>query len=99
MPRKTKTVPDAHIIALNSVGLSLSTIANRLGIHHTTVTGRLKQLGIAPADTRRAFMEEVFDSLSPHQREWLANQLIGGRPVKDFVKSLIIKEYVSNGNP
>ena len=96
-----KKVDDASIIGLNSVGMSLGTISRRLHIHHTTVTGRLKSLGIAPADTRHAFMEGIYDGLNPDQQEWLIEQLANGRPVKDFVKGLIISEYRRQrpGNP
>ncbi len=90
-----KRTDDNVIIGLNSVGLSLGTIARILAVHHTTVTARLKILGIAPADTRRSFMEDIYNSMTPGQQEWLIEQLAGGRPIKDFVKSLIIKEYVS----
>jgi len=95
---KTKKVSDLEIIGLNSVGISLGGISKRTGIHHTTVTMRLKNLGISPADTRRAFMEDIYEELSEAQQQWLVDQLIGGRAVKDFVKSLILKEYVSRNS-
>ncbi len=91
---RRKQTNDIEIIGLNSVGLSLAGIGQRLGVHHTTVTSRLKILGIAPADTRRAFMEDIYDKLTDAQRDWLIEQLSGGRPIKDFVKNLIINEYV-----
>lgn len=86
---------DARIIELNSVGLSLSGIGERLDIHHTTVSGRLKANNIAPFDTRRAFMEDIFESLALNQQEWLINQLGPGYTVKDLVRSLLIKAYLS----
>lgn len=86
---------DHQIIALNSVGLSLTGIARRLNVHHTTVTYRLKILGIKPADTRRAFMEEIFDRLSGPQQSWLIEQMSTGATIKDFVRALLIKEYVN----
>ncbi len=85
---------DLDIIGLNSVGLSLSRISRELGVHHTTVTHRLKTLRISPADTRRAFMEDIFDGLSLHQQEWLIAQLGPAHTIKDFVRSLIVKEFV-----
>ncbi len=88
-------VSDLKIIALNSVGLSLSRIARDLDIHHTTVTHRLKTLNIRPADTRRAFMEEIFDGLSSAQQSWLIDQLGAGRAIKDLVKSLLVKEFIT----
>lgn len=93
-----KKADDLRIVELNSVGISLSSIGRRLGIHHTTVTSRLKALNIEPADTRRAFMEDIYDGLSMAQKDWLSGQLDGGRNIKDLVRSLIVKEYI-NRNP
>lgn len=86
---------DSQIVALNNVGLSLSGIAQRLDVHHTTVSGRLKALGIEPADTRRAFMEDIYESLAPAQQEWLIDQLGPGYAVKDFIKALLIQAYLA----
>ena len=90
-----KKVSDSEVIALNSVGISLAGIAKRLNCHHTTVTSRLSTLGVPPADTRRSFMEDIYDGLSPKQQVWLTAQLGPSHSVKDFVRSLIIKEYVA----
>jgi hypothetical protein len=90
---------DARIIELNNLGLSLNGIGERLGVHHTTITYRLRALGIPAADTRRAFMEDVFEALSPSQQEWLIDQLEPGYSVKDFIRSLLIKEFVSRTAP
>ncbi|MBE0563632.1 MAG: hypothetical protein IH622_22835 [Ochrobactrum anthropi] len=86
---------DNQIIELNSIGLSLSGIGDRLDIHPTTVAQRLKVLGIDPADTRRAFMEDIFEKLTLQQQDWLTSQLSAGRSVKDFVRLLIVNEFVS----
>jgi hypothetical protein len=94
MNPSVKKASDEAIIGLNSVGLSLGRVARELDIHHTTVTHRLKSLGIPPADTRRAFMEEIYDKLSPAQQGWLIEQLGPGHCVKDFLRSLIVKEFV-----
>ena len=91
--RANRKAEDADIIRLNSVGLSLSTIARVLDCHPSTVTLRLNSLGVPPADTRRSFMEDIFVSLSVEQQEGLADQLVNGMTVKEFVKSLIIKAY------
>lgn len=98
MSSSNRKTNDLEIIGLNSVGISLAGIGKRLNCHHTTVTGRLKINNISPADTRRAFMEDIFDSLSMNQQKWLINQLGPSHSVKDFVKSLIIKDYISR-NP
>lgn len=90
-----KKANDLRIIELNSVGISLSGIGRREGIHHTTVTARLKAHNIEPADTRRAFMEDIYDSLSMSQRDWLIEQIGAGGTVKDFVKGLIVKEFIN----
>lgn len=91
-PPKTR---DQDIIRLNSVGLSLSTIGKQVGCHPTTVTGRLKELGVQPADTRRAFMEDIVRSMSEDQIEWLADQLGPTINIKDFIRNLIVSEFVT----
>lgn len=93
--RVNRKMHDEDVIRMNSVGLSLSTIANVLGVHPTTVTLRLKHLGIDPADTRRAFMEDVFKRLSSDQQDWLADQLGPHISIKDFMVNLIAKEYIN----
>lgn len=90
-----KKLNDNEVIALNSVGISLAGIAKRLNCHHTTVTARLSALGVPLADTRRSFMEDIFDGLPPKQQEWLISQLGPSHPIKDFVRSLIIKEFIN----
>ena len=93
--RSNRKAEDEDIIRLNSVGLSLATIATILSCHPTTITLRLKALGISPADTRRTFMEDVFRNLSLDQQEWLANQLGPTITVKQFVTDLIVKAYIN----
>lgn len=87
--RANRKASDADIIRLNSVGLSLATIANALGTHPTTITLRLRSLKIPPADTRRSFMEDVFLQLHLHEQEQLADSLSGSFSIKDFVKQAI----------
>ena len=79
---------------MNSVGISLATITSIIGCHPATISLRLKQLNIPPADTRRAFMEDIVITLSDDQQEWLVNQLGPHISVKDFVRNLIVEEYV-----
>lgn len=95
--RANRKATDADIIRLNSVGLSLGTIARALDCHPTTITQRLRHLGIPPADTRRSFMEDIFLSLTLEQQEWLADQVTNTN-VKDFVKLLITEAY-KRANP
>ena len=92
--RVNRKATDEDLIRLNSVGLSLATIGNILNCHPTTVTLRLKSLGVEPADTRRAFMEDVFMAMTLHQQEWLADQLGPHFPIKKFVQTLIHQKYL-----
>lgn len=94
--RSNRKATDADIIRLNSVGLSLYTIANLLNCHHTTVTQRLKSLNIPPADTRRAFMEDVLSNLSVAQMDWLADQLGPHLSIKQFITNLLVKAYLAD---
>lgn len=94
--RVNRKASDSDIIRLNSVGLSLSTIGKMLGCHSTTITLRLQSLGIEPADTRRSFMEEVYQGLAPVQQEWLASQLGPHHSIKDFVKSLLVNQFIQD---
>ena len=91
--RANRKATDEDIIRMNSVGLSLATIARALNCHPTTVTLRLKSLRVQPADTRRSFMEDIFLELTLDQQEWLADQLNPYLSIKDFVKKLIQNEY------
>ena len=94
--RANRKATDTDIIRLNSVGLSLATIARALEVHPTTITLRLRSLGIPPADTRRSFMEDVFLSLHPEEQEWLADQLTSTLSIKDFVRTLIKTKFKEN---
>lgn len=91
--RANRKANDDDLIVLNSLGLSLATIAKQFGCHHTTITQRLKALGIDPADTRRSFMEDIVKRMPVAQMEWLAGQLNGHLSVKDFVFNLLAAEY------
>lgn len=95
--RANRKATDADIIRLNSVGLSLATIARALDCHPTTITLRLRSLKIPPADTRRSFMEDIFLTLTMEQQEWLANQ-VETTAVKDYVKQLIIDKHAESLN-
>lgn len=95
--RANRKSTDADIIRLNSVGLSLTTIARALDCHPTTVTLRLRSLKIPPADTRRSFMEDIFLSLTLEQQEWLADQ-VKATAVKNYMKQLIIEKHAQSKN-
>jgi hypothetical protein len=94
--RPNRKASDEDLIRLNSLGLSLATIGETLGCHPTTVTLRLKELGVEPADTRRSFMEGVYKSLSHKQQEWLADQLGPHFSVQDYIKNLLVKEFIAS---
>jgi len=101
MPRQRrtkKTIPDSDLVRLNSLGFSLATIGSSLGCHPTTVTLRLKDLGVAPADTRRTFMEDVLMKLPPAQLEWIETQLGPHLSIKAYVRSLITDAYLRHKN-
>lgn len=97
--RPNRKASDQDIIRLNSVGLSLSTIAETLNIHPTTVTLRLKHLNVKPADTRRAFMEDVVRAMAPEQVEWLADQLGPHLSIKDYVTNLLVEKFMNTTMP
>jgi hypothetical protein len=40
-------------------------------------------------------MEDVFMSLSPKQQEWLTKQLGPHISIKDFVRNLLVKEFLA----
>lgn len=85
---------DESLIRLNSLGFSLATIGATLGCHTTTVSLRLKDLGIPAADTRRCFMEDIIMNLPPKQLEWLEDQLGSHTSIKDYVGSLLLNAYI-----
>ncbi len=95
--RANRKATDADIIRLNSVGLTLATIAHVLNCHPTTITLRLRSLKIKPADTRRSFMEDIFMKLNTSQQEWLADQVTNSS-IKEYVEKLIIEKYNSSQN-
>ena len=94
--RSNRKASDADIIRLNSVGLSLATIAEKLGCHTSTITQRLRAMNIAPADTRRAFMERLYESFSLEQKLWLEAQLGPHISIKDYIRNLLIKNFLNN---
>jgi len=86
--RPNQKVEDEDIIRLNAFGLSLRFIGNLLDCHHTTVKQRLETLGVKPADTRRAFTEDIYNNLNDTQKQWVANQLTNCT-IKDLMVNLI----------
>lgn len=100
--RSSRKASDEDLIRLNSMGLSLGTIGRMLGVHPTTVTIRLQNLGIRVADTRRTFMEDVLGTLPPATCDWVADQLGPHHSIADFIRNLLTEAYVrrnQKGNP
>ena len=91
--RANRKASDSDILRMNYVGLSLGTIAKTLGIHPTTVTLRLQNLGVYPADTRRTFMENVLKPMPEDVAEWLADQLGPTYQIREFVRDLLKQAY------
>ncbi len=97
--RPNRKATDEDILTLNSVGISLATIGRITGVHPTSVSSRLRTLGVEPADTRRSFMEDVVSNLSPDQQEWLTKQVNDQHTIKDFVLELIIQKFNTGAKP
>lgn len=92
--KKDRRVSDQDIIRLNHVGLSLKAIAEKLGCHAATITLRLKALNVAPSDTRRSFMEQVFEGLTTEEQDWLSHYLYNSQiSIKDYMVSLLKAAY------
>ena len=95
--RRNRKGSDRDITRLNSLGLSLAAIGSRLSCHPTSVTLRLKSLKITPADTRRAFMEEVLNDLPADYQEHIADLLEGQSmtSIKSYVRDLIAADIAA----
>lgn len=92
--RKEDRADGTDIVKLNLMGLGLQAIGEIVGCHEATVSVKLKEMGVAPNDTRRNFMGEVYNCLSEEEREWLADTLYTSKtPVKDFVIKLLKEQY------
>ena len=99
--RRNRKGSDEDITRLNRLGLSLATIAKKLDCHPTSVTLRLKSLNVPPANTRRAFMEDIYNSLPTAVQDALEERLlVDGKPVsiKEHVRELIIQDALNQPN-
>jgi len=95
--RSNRKVTNEDLIKYNNMGLSLKAIGSILNVHPSTVKIRLDQMGIPTADTRRAFMEDVYSTLTPAARDWLADQVQeGSMNVKQLVTHLITQASIMN---
>ena len=93
MSRPKKLIDEPLLLAMNSLGYSLFTIAGVMRCHPSTVTNRLKDLGVPATDTRRSFMEDVIDPIPDAQKEWILDQLSDTVTIKDYVRNLITQDY------
>lgn len=91
--RTNRVASDSDILRLNACGLSLRTVGRITGVHPTSVAARLRLLNAPPADTRRAFMEDVFAALSGPEQDWLCDQLNQNLSVKQYTINLLKQEY------
>src|SRR5690606_4562685 len=88
--KKALRVKDSDIVRLNYVGLPLKAIGEILGCHYATITNRMKAMNLAPVDTRRGFMEDIFKDLTADQQDWLSNYLYNNQvSIKSFLSFLI----------
>ena len=89
--RRNRKGSDRDILRLNSLGLSLSTVGAKLNCHPTSITLRLKSLNVAPADTRRAFMDDIFKQLPDDHQDDIADLLENQKlcSIKDYICDLI----------
>ena len=91
--RTNRIASDVDILRFNACGLSLRTVGALTGVHPTSVAARLRLLNAPPADTRRAFMEDVFAALSYDEQQWLCDELNQQVPVKQYVIDLLKSKY------
>lgn len=89
--RRNRKGSDRDITRLNSLGFSLKAIGKKLSCHPTSITLRLNGLKIPPADTRRAFMEGIFNDLPEEIQDNVADMLEsdGSTTIRDYVRDLI----------
>ena len=94
MKKPRYDIPSEELIKLNSLGYSLRTIAKIWDCHQSTITHRLAYLGIAATDARRIFMEDILSTLTKDQIEWLSEQLGPHTNIKQYIKDLIVTNYI-----
>lgn len=89
--RHNRKGSDRDITRLNSLGFALSKIGKLLNCHPTSITIRLKNLNIAPANTRRAFMTEIWDNLPTEYQERIADLIETGdlSNIQGYIRNLI----------
>lgn len=84
---------DEGIRQLNAVGLSQSLIARKYRCTPTTVSLRLKHMGIESVDGRKAFMDEVFPKIPLSVREFIGSQVNSGKTIQQVVIEALETSY------
>lgn len=85
-----KKAPTREVLLDNAMGMSLTTIAYKYDVAPSSIAQRLRQLEVAPADTRRAFMDFVLSSLPPEIFAWVRTQVSADYPIRQLVVDAII---------
>lgn len=86
-------IDDIALVQMVKLGFSTKSIANLHDCHISTVTTRLKRIGIEPLDGRKNFIEEVFDNLSTEEKQWLINELEYFENIKDLITKMFKDGY------
>ena len=87
---------DENIRLLNSMGLSTTFIGKLLGLHQTSVSYRLKQLGVSSFNNKKThtpIMEHIVANLSYEEFVWFKNQVQSIGSARDVFLDLLHKEY------
>lgn len=71
------------------MGMSLSAIAYKYDVATSSIAQRLRQLGIPPADTRRAFMDFVLSNLTPEIFAWVRSTVSPDYPIRQLIVDAI----------
>jgi hypothetical protein len=88
--KKEDRADGTEIRKLNLLGLGLKKIGSILKCDPATVSLRLKDMGIKPTDTRRNFMEDIYEALDTEEKELLADMLYSlDTPIKPYILGLI----------
>ena len=71
------------------MGMSLGAIAYKYDVATSSIAQRLRQLGIPPADTRRAFMDFVLSNLTPEIFAWVRSTVSPDYPIRQLIVDAI----------
>ena len=74
--RVNRKASDEQIIRLNNLGLSLVSMGNQLGCHPSTITQRMRQLGISLTDGRKNIIDYIYENLTEDTKQRLETYLL-----------------------